>query len=67
MLNAYEKVIGNELPSEVVTRRLGDVASSVANPKKANNELNWVATLSIDDAITSSWSWQVQNPEGYLE
>ena len=65
LLAAYGETIGRELPFEIVQRRSGDVASSVASPKKANGALHWTATLSVHDASSSSWSWQSQNPEGY--
>ena len=66
LLAAYCNVVGRELAFEAVTRRSGDVASSVASPKKANEALKWSATLSIHDAASSSWNWQSQNPEGYI-
>jgi UDP-glucose 4-epimerase len=66
LLAAYGEAVGRELPSETVTRRRGDVASSVASPKKANEALNWSSTLSIHDATSSSWNWQSQNPDGYV-
>jgi len=65
LLAAYGNAVGKELPEETVARRAGDVASSVASPKKANQDLNWTAKLSVDDASSSSWNWQSQNPEGY--
>ena len=65
LLGAYSKAGGKSLASKIGARRAGDVASSVASPKKANRDLNWTATLSVDDASSSSWNWQSQNPEGY--
>ena len=65
LISAYAKVIKKDLPSKVVARRLGDVACSVASPKKANDALNWTANLTIEDAVSSSWNWQSQNPDGY--
>jgi UDP-glucose 4-epimerase len=65
LLAAYGESIGRELPFETVQRRIGDVASSVASPEKANEALSWSATLSVHDATSSSWNWQSQNPEGY--
>lgn len=67
LLSAYGKTVGRELPSKIAARRLGDVATCVASPKKANEVLNWSATLSIQDATSSSWFWHVQNPNGYAE
>ena len=65
LLGAYSKAAGKTLATKIGARRAGDVASSVASPKKANQDLNWIATLSVDDASSSSWNWQSQNPEGY--
>ena len=65
LLAAYETACGHKLAFEVTGRRSGDVASSVASPKKANKRLHWVANLSIDEATSSSWQWQSQNPDGY--
>lgn len=65
LLDAYGKAIGRELDAEFVGRRSGDVAISVASPKKANKTLKWFAKLKIDDATSSSWKWQSQNPDGY--
>jgi len=65
LLAAYETACGHKLAFEVTGRRSGDVASSVASPKKANERLHWFANLSIDEATSSSWQWQSQNPDGY--
>jgi UDP-glucose 4-epimerase len=67
LLAAYGETVGRELPFETVQRRNGDVASSVASPKKANETLTWSATLSVHDATSSSWNWQSQNPDGYAQ
>ena len=66
LLAAYGETVGQKLPFEIVQRRSGDVASSVASPQKANEALNWSATLLVQDATSSSWNWQSQNPDGYL-
>jgi UDP-glucose 4-epimerase len=67
LLAAYGTAAGRELAFEIVARRPGDVASSIASPQKANEALNWSATLSVHDATLSSWNWQSQNPEGYAQ
>jgi UDP-glucose 4-epimerase len=65
LLASYSETVGRELPFETVQRRPGDVASSVASPALAQKKLNWMAYLSIEEASTSSWQWQSQNPDGY--
>ena len=65
MLHAFERAVGRALPYEVVARRPGDIAASYADPARANTELSWKATRTIDDMCTDSWRWQSQNPNGY--
>jgi UDP-glucose 4-epimerase len=65
MLNAFEGAVGRPLPYEVVGRRAGDIAASYADPGRANAELGWTATRTIDDMCKDSWRWQSQNPNGY--
>ena len=65
LLRAFEKAVGRELPYEVVPRRAGDVASSYADPSKANAELGWRTTRSVEEMCADTWRWQSQNPEGY--
>ncbi|KRF35073.1 UDP-glucose 4-epimerase GalE [Nocardioides sp. Soil805] len=65
LLHAFEKAVGRELPYEVVARRPGDVASSYADPSKANRELGWRTTRSVEEMCVDSWRWQSQNPDGY--
>ena len=36
-------------------------------PEKAKNELNWVATSSIDDMCVDLWRFQQANPLGYAD
>ncbi len=65
MLHAFERAVGRKLPYEVVRRRAGDIAASYADPGRANAELGWGATRTIDDMCADSWRWQSQNPNGY--
>jgi len=65
MLRAFERAVGHPLPYEVVARRAGDIAASYADPARANAELDWTATRTIDDMCADSWRWQSQNPDGY--
>ena len=65
MLHAFERAVGRALPYEVVARRAGDIAASYADPCRANAELGWTATRTIDDMCADSWRWQSQNPNGY--
>ena len=65
LLHAFERAVGRELPYEIVARRPGDVATSYADPSKANAELGWRTTKTVEDMCADTWRWQSQNPQGY--
>lgn len=65
MLRAFEKAVGCPLPYEIVDRRPGDIATSYADPSKANRELGWSTKKTIDDMCADVWRWQSQNPQGF--
>ena len=65
VLHAFERAVGHDLPYEVVGRRAGDIAASYADPGRANEELGWTATRTLDDMCADAWHWQSQNPDGY--
>jgi UDP-glucose 4-epimerase len=67
MLHAFERAVGRPLPYEIVGRRAGDIAASYAEPARANTELGWTATRTIDDMCRDSWRWQSKNPNGYAD
>lgn len=65
VIAAASKAVGQDLAHEIVDRRPGDIATSLADPSKATAELNWKTELNLDDMMRDSWSWQSANPEGY--
>lgn len=65
MLAAYEVACGQSLPCQVVSRRAGDVAASVADPSKAEKLLDWRTRHTLEEMCSSSWNWQSKNPTGY--
>ncbi len=65
LLHAFEKAVGRELPYEVVARRPGDVATSYADPAKANADLGWRTEKTVEEMCADTWRWQSQNPDGY--
>lgn len=67
MVRSFEKASGVKIPTKVVDRRPGDLASVIANPAKAEAELNWKASRTIEEACASAWKWQSQNPHGYCK
>ncbi|KAI8630654.1 UDP-glucose 4-epimerase [Xylariaceae sp. FL1651] len=67
MIKAFSKVVGHDLPYEVVPRRSGDVLDLTANPTRANQELNWKTELTIEKACEDLWRWVSNNPKGYRQ
>ncbi len=65
LIDSFSKACGHEIPYKIGPRRPGDIASCYAKVDKANQELNWHAEKTIDDACKDSWRWQSQNPNGY--
>lgn len=65
MVKAFEKACGKPINYQIVERRPGDIASCYAAPEKAQSELKWCATHTIEDMANSSWHWQSTNPNGY--
>ncbi|MGB3698550.1 MAG: UDP-glucose 4-epimerase GalE [Gordonia sp. (in: high G+C Gram-positive bacteria)] len=65
VIDAFSRASGREIPYEVVPRRPGDLPAYWADPSKANHELGWRTTRSIDDMCADTWRWQSQNPDGY--
>ncbi|ASJ97291.1 MULTISPECIES: UDP-glucose 4-epimerase GalE [Shewanella] len=65
MVKAFEKACGHTIAYQIAPRRPGDIAACYADPHKAQSELNWQATHSIEDMANSSWHWQSSNPNGY--
>jgi UDP-glucose 4-epimerase len=65
MVNAFEAASGKSIACVVTPRRDGDIATMQANAARANTELGWRATHSLNDMAASTWAWQSQNPNGY--
>lgn len=67
MIKAFGKVVGRDLPYEVVARRPGDVLDLTANPALANQELQWKTEIPMEKACEDLWRWVHNNPGGYRQ
>ena len=65
VLHAFEKACGKTLKYQIKPRRAGDIPTCYADPKKAKDELGWVAERGIEEMCEDSWRWQSTNPNGY--
>lgn len=66
VVQAFERIIGKEIPYTIEARRPGDVAECYASTEYAKAKLGWAATKNIDDMCEDAWRWQSNNPEGYV-
>lgn len=58
-------VSGVDIGYEIVDRRPGDIATSLADPSLAHTELDWRADRNLETMLTDSWRWQSKHPDGY--
>ncbi|MDM7484691.1 MAG: UDP-glucose 4-epimerase GalE [Vibrio metschnikovii] len=65
MVKAFETANQCQIPYQLVARRPGDIAECWADPTKAQKELNWQATRTLQEMAQDTWRWQSQNPQGY--
>ncbi len=66
LVHAFEKATGVDVPYEIVARRPGDIAMYYADPKLANQLLNWTTQKSLEDICRDAWRWQSLNPNGFV-
>ena len=57
MVKAFEKATGKNVPYKIAPRRAGDIATCYADPKKAKEELGWVAEKNLEDMCKDSWNY----------
>ena len=66
VLDAAREITGHPIPSEVVGRRSGDVATLVAASDKVRADLGWKPKYpEILEIIESAWKWHSDHPHGY--
>lgn len=58
LVAAFERASGVRVPYRVEGRRAGDIAAIWADPARAKLELDWSATLTVDDMCADTWRWQ---------
>ncbi len=57
MVKAFERATGMNVPYKIAPRREGDIATCYADPKKAKEELGWIAEKTLDDMCKDSWNY----------
>ncbi|MEM9131480.1 MAG: UDP-glucose 4-epimerase GalE [Actinomycetota bacterium] len=67
IIKTTENVTGKAIPYEVAGRRAGDIATSLADPTKANTELQWRTDRNLDVMLADAWNWQSKHPNGFAD
>ncbi len=67
VVHAFESISGRKVPYELVARRDGDAAITVADPSLALQRLGWKTHRCLDDICRDGWAWQSANPCGYSD
>ncbi len=65
MVDTFARVNGVPIPHQVVARRPGDVAVTLADPRQAKALLNWKAQYDLARMCADAWRWQSMNPQGF--
>ena len=66
VINAFEQATGIKIPFKIVDRRPGDTTAVYADPRLAEQDLNWKARLDLQQMCKDAHRWQSKNPRGYL-
>lgn len=65
---AAERLTGRAIPKQISPRRPGDPAVLVASRDKLKSMLGWEAAhSSLDEVVSSAWSWKQSHPQGYSD
>jgi UDP-glucose 4-epimerase len=67
VVQTFEAASGRAVPYEVVARRHGDAAITVADPSLAAERLGWRTRRSLAEMCRDGWAFQAANPGGYRE
>jgi UDP-glucose 4-epimerase len=67
VIEAFSAAAGHPIPYEFAPRRLGDAATSYADPSSALADLGWSAQRDLPQMCEDHWRWQRANPSGYPE
>jgi len=59
VIKTFEKVNKIKLNYKITDRRAGDITAAFADTNLANEELNWKAKHTLEEALGSAWQWQL--------
>ncbi len=65
VVNAFSRACGKPVNYHFAPRRAGDLPAYWADASKADKDLNWRVTRTLDDTAQDTWRWQSRHPQGY--
>ncbi|MBE1302167.1 MAG: UDP-glucose 4-epimerase GalE [Alteromonadaceae bacterium] len=65
VVEMFREISGRAIPIRFSERRDGDVATSWADVRKANEVLNWYAKRSLEQMIIDAWRWNVNHNKSF--
>jgi len=65
VVQAFEDASGCSIPYQIVDRRPGDAAITIADPALATQTLGWRTQRGLKEICRDGWAWQQANPQGY--
>jgi UDP-glucose-4-epimerase GalE len=57
VISTVEEITGNPVPRRLGPRRPGDPPALVADPRRAENLLQWKAKRTLRETISTAWNW----------
>jgi UDP-glucose 4-epimerase len=61
VISTIEQVAGRKVPVQMDPRRAGDPPELVADPSLAKTLLNWRAKRSLEEIVSTAWTWDERN------
>ena len=61
LVQTFEKVNNIKIPYKIAPRRQGDIATCYSNTTKAQKELGFIATKTIEDMVKDAWNYESKN------
>ncbi|SFR01946.1 UDP-galactose 4-epimerase [Enterobacter sp. kpr-6] len=67
VVNAFSKACGKPVSYHFAPRREGDLPAYWADASRADKELNWRVTRTLEEMAEDTWRWQSRHPQGYAD
>jgi UDP-glucose-4-epimerase GalE len=64
VIATVEEVTGNPVPLHLGPRRPGDPPALVADPRRAESLLQWKATRTLQETVSTAWQWMKRGCHG---